>query len=149
MKINEYRKMIDDLKLENLDVFRKVEGNSMSSQDLQGHIRENQLWSELRPTPLTINTTFPEVKTYLRQFSNYIQSGNDKLDQIPEGLVFEVASNNADSFWIQMFEGWEFCEKTTLQEFIYMVNMISKTRFSIGNRRLELFGLKQKNEDTL
>ena len=61
-KINEYRKMIDDLKLENLDVFRKVKGNSTSSQDLQGHIRENQLRSELRPTPLTINTTFPEVK---------------------------------------------------------------------------------------
>ena len=64
------------------------------------------------------NTTFPEVKTYLRQFSNYIQSGNDKIDQIPERLVFEIASNNADSFWIKMFEGWGFCEKTTLQEFI-------------------------------
>ena len=30
-----------------------------------------------------------------------------------------------------------------------MVNPISKTRFSISNRRLELFGLKQENEDTL
>ena len=97
-KIDEYRKMIDDLKLENLDVFRKIEDNSKSFQDLQGHIRENQLRSELRHTPLTINNTFPEVKTYLRQFSNYIQSGNDKIDQIPEGLVFEFATNNADSF---------------------------------------------------
>ena len=78
---------------------------------LQGHIRENQLRSVLRPTPLTTSTTFPEVKTYLRQFSNYIQSGNDKIDQIPEGLVFEVATNNADSFWIKMCEGWGFCEK--------------------------------------
>ena len=141
--------MIDDLKLENIDVFKKIEDNSNSFQDLQGHLRGNKLRSELRPTPLTTNTTFPEVKTYLRNFSTYIQAGNDKLDQIPEGLVFDVASNNVDSFWITMFEGWGFCEKTMLQEFIYMINTISKTRFSIGNRRLELFGLKEKNEETL
>ena len=30
-----------------------------------------------------------------------------------------------------------------------MVNTISKNRFSISNRRLELFGLQQKNEDTI
>ena len=30
-----------------------------------------------------------------------------------------------------------------------MVNTISKNRFSINNRRLELFGLQQKNEDTI
>ena len=101
-KINDYRKMNDDLKLENLDIFKKIEDNSKLFQDLQGHLRENKLRSELRPTPLTPYTTFPEVKTCLRNFSNYIQSGNDKLDQIPEGLVFEVATNNADSFWIKM-----------------------------------------------
>ena len=48
-----------------------------------------------------------------------------------------------------MFEGWGFCEKTTLQEFIFMVNTVSRIRFSVGNRRLELFGLKQKNEDAI
>ena len=30
-----------------------------------------------------------------------------------------------------------------------MINTISKNRFPIYDRRLELFGLKQKNEDTL
>ena len=118
------RKLIIIGKLENLDTFKKIENNSKSFQVSQGHLKENKLKSELRPTPLTINTTFPEVKTYLRNFSNYIQSGNDKLDQLPEGLVFEIASNNADSFWIHMFQGWGFCEKTTLQEFIFMVNTI-------------------------
>ena len=48
-----------------------------------------------------------------------------------------------------MCEGWGFCEKTMLQEFIFMINTISNNRFSINNRRLELFGLKQENEDTL
>ena len=48
-----------------------------------------------------------------------------------------------------MLEGWGFCEKTKLQEFINMINTISKNRFPICDRKLELFGLKQKNEDTL
>ena len=129
--------MIDDLKLENLDVFRKIEDNSKSFQELQGHIRENNLKTELRPTPLTIDTTFPEVKTYIRNFSNYIQSGNDKLDQLPEGLVFEIASNNADSFWtnalssqdvgqgkLLFFEG--FPRMTVFGEMIKCLNHLNK-----------------------
>ena len=64
--------------------------------------------------------------------------------------MFEVASNNVDSFWMKMFEGWAFCEETTLQEFIFMVNSIAKKRFSINTRRAELFSLKQnKNENPI
>ena len=48
-----------------------------------------------------------------------------------------------------MFEGWGFSEETTLQEFIFMVNSVARNRFSVSNRRLELFDLKQKNEDAL
>ena len=147
-KIDEYRKMVDELKLENLDVFRKIENNSKMLQT-QGQIRENRLKPEFRPTPLTIETTFPEIKTFLRDFSTYIRSGSDTIDQLPGSIVFEVASNNVDSFWMTMFEGWGFNEETTLQEFIFMVNSVSKNRFSVNNRRLELFGLKQKNEDAI
>ena len=63
--------------------------------------------------------------------------------------MFEVASNNVDSFWMKMFEGWGLSEETTLQEFIFMVNSVARNRFSVSNRRLELFDLKQKNEDAL
>ena len=147
-KIYEYRKMVDELKLENLDVFRKIKNNSKMLQT-QGQIRENRLKPEFRPTPLTIETTFPEIKTFLRDFSTYIRSGSDTIDQLPGSIVFEVASNNVDSFWMTMFEGWGFNEETTLQEFIFMVNSVSKNRFSVNNRRLELFGLKQKNEDAI
>jgi len=48
-----------------------------------------------------------------------------------------------------MLEGRGFCEKTKLQEFINMINTISKNRIPICDRRLELFGLKQKNEDKI
>ena len=83
---------------------------------------------------------------FLRSFSTYIKSG----DQSPGDLVFEVASNNVDSFWLKMFEGWAFNEETTLQEFTFMVKTIAKKRFSINNRRVELFSIKQnKNEDPI
>ena len=114
-------------------------------RETRGQIRENKLKPELRPAPLTIETTFPEVKTFLRGFSTYIKSG----EQSPGNLVFEVASNNVDSFWMKMFEGWAFSEETTLQEFIFMVNSVARNRFSVHNRRVELFGLKQKNEDAI
>merc|ERR1712030_76326 len=104
---------------------------------------------EFRPTPLTIETALPEIKTIIRSFSTYIQTGSDTIDQLPCSLVFEVASNNVDSFWMKMFEGWGFSEETTLQEFIFMVNSVAKNRFSVNNRRLELFCLKQKNEDPI
>ena len=49
-----------------------------------------------------------------------------------------------------MFEGWAFCEETTLQEFIFMVKTIARKRFSINTRRAELFSLKQsKDEDPI
>ena len=48
---------------------------------------------------------------------------------------------------MQMLEGWGFEEKTQLHEFITMIKSISKNRFSICDRRSELFGLKQTNED--
>ena len=51
--MDEYRKMVDELKLENLDVFRKIENNSKLLQETQVHIRENRLKLELRPTPMT------------------------------------------------------------------------------------------------
>ena len=96
--------------------------------------------------PLMVNTDFLGTKAFLRSFSNYIKSG----EQSPGDLVFEVASNNVDSFWMKMFEGWAFCEENTLQEFIFMVKTIARKRFSINTRRAELFSLKQnKNEDPI
>ena len=64
--------------------------------------------------------------------------------------MFEVASNNVDNFWMKMFEGRGFSEKTNLQQFIFMVNAVAKNRFSINTVRRELLGLKQdKNENPI
>ena len=124
-QINEYKEMVDQLKFENLDVFAKIENSSKMCQEKHSPIREDKLKPEFRPAPLTVNTTFLETKTFLRGFSTYIKTG----EQSSGDLVFEVASNNVDSFWMKMFEGWGFSEETNLQEFIFMVNSIVKKRF--------------------
>ena len=80
--------------------------NSKFLQETQGQIKENKLKPELRPNPLTTETTFQEIKTFLRGFTTYINSG----EQSPVISVFEVASDNVDSFWMKMFEGWGFNE---------------------------------------
>ena len=46
-----------------------------------------------------------------------------------------------------MLTGWGFEERTKLHEFIALIESISKNKFSICDRRSELFGLKQTNED--
>merc|ERR1711888_233773 len=145
-KIDEYKEMVDQLKFKNLDIFAKIEECSKMCRKKHGLIREDKLKTEFRPAPLTANTTFSETKTFLRGFSTYIKTG----EQSSGDLVFEVASNIVDSFWMKMFEGWGFSEETNLQEFIFMASSIARKRFSINARRTELFSLKQgKNEDPI
>ena len=109
-------------------------------QPAQKQQTETNLRSELRPTPLTANSSLIEVITFSRNFSKYLQSGNGQLDQLPEGT-------NVDNFWMTMLTGWGFEERTQLHEFIALIESISKNKFSICDRRSELFGLKQTNED--
>jgi len=87
-KINYYRRSADIIKLENLKTFKKIKNILKLFQITQGHQKENRLRSELRPTPLTVNSSLSEVNTFLRNFSTYIQSGNGKLDQLPVGNNF-------------------------------------------------------------
>merc|ERR1712215_306743 len=87
-------------------------------------IKENQLKPELRPSPLTINSSFTDVKDFLQNFSKYIKSG----EQTPglNGLVFQIASTNLDNFWMTLLNGWHFNETTNLKEFSFMVDTIGR-----------------------
>ena len=113
----------------------------------QRRIKENQLKPELRPSPLTVDSSFTEVKNFLRNFLKYIKSGEQTSGF--NGLVFEIASNNLDHFWMTLLKGWEFSETTNLKEFIFMVDTIANDRFSINTIRKEMLDLKQdKNENS-
>ena len=50
-QIDEYKEMVDQLKMENLDIFMKIESNLKLCQEKQTLIRENGLKPELRPPP--------------------------------------------------------------------------------------------------
>ena len=141
-KINEFTTEVDSIKLENLETFKKIEDILKSHKNTREHQEENQLKSELKPTPLTVNSSLSDAITFLRNFSTYILSGNGELDQLPEGMIAGIVRINVDNFWMKMLEGWGFGEQTTLQEFISMGNEISKNRSSVYDRRVELFGLK-------
>ena len=144
-QIDEYKEMVNQIKFENLDIFTKIEMSSKIGREEHITIKESKLNKELRPPLLTVNTNFMETKMFLRQFSTYVKSGESQGD-----LIFEVAKNNVDSFWQKMFEGWSFNEQANLQDFSFMVNSIAKKRFSINDRREELFNIKQvKGESPL
>ena len=76
-RIDEHKEMVDQLKFENHDVFTKIENSFKMCQETHGPIRENKLKPELRHALLTVDTTFTEVKTFLRGFSTYIKLGNN------------------------------------------------------------------------
>ena len=50
-QIDEYKDMVDQLKLENLDVFTRIENGSKMCQEKPSIIRENKLKPEFRPPP--------------------------------------------------------------------------------------------------
>ena len=50
-QIDEYKEMVDQLKLENLDVFARIENSSKMCQEKHNPIREDKLKPEFRPPP--------------------------------------------------------------------------------------------------
>merc|ERR1711888_496209 len=99
--------------------------------------------------PITINSSFTDVKNFIRNFSKYIKSGENTSGL--NGSVFEIASTNLDHFWRTMLEkGWKFDETTNLRELCFMVVVIAKDRFSINTIRREMLDLKEdKNENPM
>ena len=145
-KINDYTRSVNIIELEHLDTFKKIE-DILKPQPAQQHQTDINLRSELRPIPLTANSSLIEVITFSRNFSRYVQSGNCQADQLPEGTIFDLAKTNVDNFWMTMLKGWGFENRTQLHEFIDLIEAISKNKFPICDRRSELFGLRQANED--
>ena len=134
--INDYTRSVNIIELEHLDTFKKIE-DILKPQPTQKHQTEINLRSELRPIPLTANSSLIEVITFSRNFSRYVQSGNCQSDQLPEGTIFELAKTNVDNFWMTMLTGWGFEERTQLHEFIDLIEAISKNKFQICDRRSE------------
>ena len=84
-EIDEYRKTVDELKLKNLDVFRKIENNSMQIEEARNHEI-----SKTRPTNLdeTDARLLGEVQHGfswqggLEKSKDHILSGKEKSQQL-------------------------------------------------------------------
>ena len=73
-KINYYTRSVNIIELEHLDTFKKIE-DILKPQPAQKHQTEINLRSELRPIPLTANSSLIELITFLRNFSTNCQRG--------------------------------------------------------------------------
>ena len=60
-KIDEFKNMVDEIKFENIDLFSKIEKISKFCENTSKLIYEIELKPELRPLPLTINSSFTDV----------------------------------------------------------------------------------------
>merc|ERR1711895_350268 len=139
--------MVNSIKFENMDSFAKLENLAKNKEETSQLINEIELKPELRPITLNVNSTFIDVKIYIRDFTRYIQS-RENTNEIE--LIFDVASSTIDHYWRIMLEkGWKFDPTTTLREFCFMVDSIAKERFSITNIRKELFNLKQQKYENV
>ena len=145
--INNFKDMVDSIKFENMDLFAKLENLAKNNEETSQLINEIELKPELRPVTLSVNSTFIDIKIYIRDFTRYIQSRENTNDV---ELIFDVASSTIDHYWRMMLEkGWKFDQTTTLREYCFMVDSIAKERFSITNIRKELFNLKQHKDENV
>ena len=143
IEINKFKEMVDLIKYENMHLFSKIEKSAQKLEESQ-LVSETELNPQLKPAKLTVNSTFIDTKIYSREFTRYIQSRG----YTDEELIFDVASATIDHFWCTMLEqGWKFNKNTTLREYCFMIDSISKERFSITNIRKELFNMKQSQKE--
>ena len=103
--INDFKDMVDSIKFENMDLFAKIGNLAKINEESSQLINETELKPELRPITLNVNSTFIDVKIFIRDFTKYINS-RENTNEIE--LVFDVASSNIDHYWRMMLEkGWK------------------------------------------
>ena len=76
-KIDEFKNMVDEIKFENIDLFSKIEKMAKFCENTLKPIQETELKPEMRPLTLTKNSSFADVKFFIRNFSRYANSGDN------------------------------------------------------------------------
>ena len=104
--MDKYSRMVESIKENNKEVFREIY-SLLDSQQIRQPVRqlcantsEFKPDFNLRPAPLTFNSSLIEIHKFYDQFSKYINSSNSA----PEGTIYAQAGVNMDRFWLT---GWE------------------------------------------
>ena len=84
----------------------------------------------MRPAPLTFQSTLMETHQFYAQFSKYIKSSNS----VPDGIIYAQAAVTMDIFWLTEIKNRGFNKDTNLNDFICLINDVSLSRYQGPSR---------------
>ena len=97
----------------------------------------------LRPVPLTSQSTLMETHQFYAQFSKYIKSSNS----LPDGSINAQAAVTMDVFWLTEIKNRGFNKDTNLNDFICLIKDVTLSKFSLDTRRATLFDAKHQDTE--
>ena len=105
-----------------------------------------QLWefkpdTNLRPAPLTFQSTLIETHQFYAQFERYVKTSNS----LPDGIIYSQAQVNMDKYWLKQIEDRGFDKNTSLQDFICLIKDVILSKLSLETRQSALFDTKQQD----
>ena len=98
VQMSQYSRMVENIKEENKTVYRDIYSVLLDSQQPKQPVRQLCEFKpdfNLRPAPLTSNSTLMETHQFYDQFSKYIKSSYS----VPDGIIYAQAGVHMDRFW--------------------------------------------------
>ena len=117
----------------------------MSQQSKQpvsnGQLCEFKPDFNLRPIPLTSQSTLMETHQFYAQFSKFIKSSNS----VPDGIIYAQAAVTMDIFWLTEMKNRSFDKDTNLNDFICLIKDVTLSKISLDTRRATMFDYKKQD----
>ena len=100
-----YSNLVESVKKENKTVFKDIYSVLDLSQKIKQPVSNEQLCefkpdTNLRPAPLTFQSTLMETHHFYAQFERYVKTSNS----LPDGIIYSQAAVNIDKFWLKQIE---------------------------------------------
>ena len=73
--------------------------------------------TNLRPAPLTFQSSLMETHHFYAQFERYVKTSNS----LPDGIIYSQAAVNMDKYWLTQIENCGFDKDTNLHNFICLI----------------------------
>ena len=125
-QMNYYSLMVENVKKRNKTVFKDIYSVLDVSQKSKQPVSNRQLCefkpdTNLRPAPLTLQSTLIETHQFYAQFSKYIKSSNS----LPNVTIYAQAAVTMDIFWLTEIKNRGFSKDTNLKYFICLIKDVT------------------------
>ena len=97
--------------------------------------------TNLRPAPLTFQSSLMETHHFYAQFERYVKTSNS----LPNCIIYSQVQVNMDKYWLKQIEDRGFDNNTSLQDFICLIKDVILSKFSLETRQAALFDTKQQD----